>query len=654
MAAVTPAVSEVFSRRSAHVAAWLGFAAINAITILFARSGSLGARFWLSAFDFAQLAGIALAGYALMLFAKSRAWLPLAILTALALLVGATWIAADFRSFADRHERPELWRWLGAAAGVLVPLAGLVGAGFARPWLRWVAVGGTALALALNHHVLLADYRGIHLLIAWAATTCASAALVGAPLPARLAAHRQRKHLRYGLAVGVGLLSLAAFAVLPPSGVLVQAFRTEGAVLFPFLVALRGDDERVAEVAGPSQLRVAEAFLNSREKAPSIPASLPRLAPERPIVILITVDAMRAELLTKEAWRKRLPRLSRLADEGVHFTRARSPGATTRNSLGQLFASKYSAQLHWVANKKDRGAHLRDDPTPRLSTTLKEQNFATVHLATYPRLAGKYEVVGKFEHEQALKADVAGQRFVLSESVVQRALAAIDAHAHGSMFLYMHWLDAHDPYDAGGAQGELFDRYVREVELCDKSLGLLLDALEKRQLLSRTVVVLAADHGEALGDHGIPHHGQSLYEALVRVPLLVRVPGVEPRRVDVPVTTLDIAPTLFDLLGLPTPGQFMGQSLVGFLRGETPHLTRPIALDETRLKVRGLVIGPYKVIDDKRKHTVEIYDLVKDPAEANNLYGHMPEKQDEYLLGVTRSFFAKRDLKASNDDQLED
>jgi arylsulfatase A-like enzyme len=361
---------------------------------------------------------------------------------------------------------------------------------------------------------------------------------------------------------------------------------------------------------------------------------------------LISIDAFRADLLQDERWRSRLPRLAQLAQGSLYFSQARSPGSSTRNSLGQLFSSKYSAQLRWTA-KKGLGPNLREDPTPRLSNLLGEAGFSTVFLSTYPSLTSKHAIAGSFQHEQRLKPVQERQRFPLSDFVVDAALEQLEQHGEGPTFLYMHWLDAHDPYDAAGTKGTPFQRYLREVELCDHSLGRLIDELRKRSLWQRTVLVVTADHGEALGEHGIPHHGQGLYDVLVRVPLIVSVPGVAPRRVHVPVTTLDIAPTLLDLLGLPTPGEYMGQSLVGFLRGATPKLDRPIALDESRMRLRGLIVGPYKIIDDKKKHIVEIYDLSKDPGEAHNLFGSMADGQDQQLLGLTRAFFAKRDVKAA-------
>jgi arylsulfatase A-like enzyme len=263
-------------------------------------------------------------------------------------------------------------------------------------------------------------------------------------------------------------------------------------------------------------------------------------------------------------------------------------------------------------------------------------------------MSGRRAIVGTFQHERLLKAEVKGQRFALSDAVVTEALTQLDEHASGPTFLFMHWLDAHDPYNAAGEAGEPFERYLRELELCDKSIGRLLSAFDERSWSDRVILVLAADHGEALGDHGIPHHGHGLYDVLVRVPMLFRVPGVKPRRIDVPVTTLDITPTLLDLLGLPTPGEYMGQTLVPFFRGETAQLERPIALDESRIRLRGLILGRHKVIDDRKRRVVEIYDLVADPNELKNLYGSMADGEDEQLLGVTRAFFAAHDVKGDS------
>jgi len=651
----TLARSGLLSLADSHFVVWLIFSAINATTILVASSATLRTRLTLTAFDSAQLFAFAGLGYLALRALSKRPYVLLGLLTAISIAIGLWCIAPDFSSFSERHQHPELRAWLGVAAALTIPSAALVGSLLARTSWRWIAAVVSALALAGNHHVLLADYRGIHLLLALNATTFATSALVGVPLPAfaRARVARLRKSRGATVVASVALVvASAALVSLPPAPVLAQAFRTEGSVFFPFLVGLRDDDDVAAGDLAIRGQEVSPAYLRRRDGLPAIAPSRPTLAPSRPIVIFVTIDAMRADVLSNEAWRRRLPRISGLVAESVYFSQARSAGSTTRNSLGQIFASKYSAQLRW-GKSKALGTHLSEDPTPRLPNTLERAGYTTIHLPLLTNMSGRRAIIGTFKHEKRLKAEVKGQRFALSDAVVTEALAQLDELASGPTFLFMHWLDAHDPYDAAGETGEPFERYLRELELCDRSIGRLLDAIRERDWQDRVILALAADHGEALGAHGIPHHGNGLYDVLVRVPMLFRVPGVKARRIDVPVTTLDITPTLLDLLGLPTPGEYMGQSLVPFFRGETAKLERPIAMDDSRIRLRSLIVGQYKVIDDKKKRVVEIYDLLTDPDELKNLYGAMAAGEDERLLGITRAFFAAHDIKGDS-SALED
>jgi hypothetical protein len=549
--------------------ACFGLAALNTATIVLSGEASLIVRAQLALFDVGHELAIAIVGYWLLTRLELRLRVALGGLTALAVLAGWAWIAPDFASFCDRHGHPELRIPLGIAAALSVPMAAAVGQLCRTTLLRTLAVSVALLVAALNHHVLQADYPGIHLLLAWNALALAVAALARARPPRLLASTigQLGTERRAAIASALGLpLALLSLIVLPPTPVLVEVFRSEGSVLFPFVVALHDEQHPSASAGLPRQLGIDTAYLERRAGLPEIAASQPSLAPREPLVILVTIDAVRAELLNKGEWRRRLPRLAALADGSVEFTQARSAGSTTRNSLGQLFSSRYASQLRW--GKAGRFAHLHDDPTPRLTDRLRQAGFSTLNLPPLPTLASQHAVVGRFEHEKRLSSVSKGQRFPLSSAAVKEALKLLKKHASGPTFLYMHWLDAHDPYDAAGEEGSTFERYLREVELADRSLGELIKGLEQRGLWERTILIVSADHGEALGDHGIPHHGGGIYESLVRVPLVMRVPGVRARRVDVPVTTLDIAPTLLDLVGQPTPGEYMGQSLVGFLRGK--------------------------------------------------------------------------------------
>jgi arylsulfatase A-like enzyme len=170
----------------------------------------------------------------------------------------------------------------------------------------------------------------------------------------------------------------------------------------------------------------------------------------------------------------------------------------------------------------------------------------------------------------------------------------------------------------------------------DAAIGALDDAIEAQGLRDRTMVIVVADHGEGFGEHGTKYHTMNVYEELIRVPLFISGPGIKPRRVTAPTTLVDLGPTLLDLYGVPTPSRFLGQSLVPFLRGENPKLTRPIAAE--RQGTRTLVLGDTKVIVDSSRGREEIYDLAADPEEAVNLADSLGA-EGQNLLALVELFF---------------
>jgi arylsulfatase A-like enzyme len=225
-------------------------------------------------------------------------------------------------------------------------------------------------------------------------------------------------------------------------------------------------------------------------------------------------------------------------------------------------------------------------------------------------------------------------------------VAALDARlgtiGDGPAFLFTHFMDAHFPYDKGRADGSPKDRFVSELSIVDREIGRLRRVLARLPIASRTTLIVTADHGEAFGEHGRTQHGTTVYEELLRVPLLIRSPGVAPREVSEPVSLVDLAPTILDLNGIATPGSYMGQSLVPFLRGASPALTRPI-LAEGRLKRALIFPDGMKAITDERRGTVELYDLVNDPKELRNLASE-GAADVEARVGALDTFFAARGL----------
>ncbi len=642
----------------AHLAGWLLVALVGAgrIVLLPMPVGGVRVRLLHHAFDAGHSLAMGLVSAAVAFAwasgtvgspARTRRSTVLGLAT-IAVLLSSVTLAEDFANFADRRgvswaRFPMAW-----AASLVVPAAWGLGA-LARGarWRRAAAVALAALLASANHAVLRFGYPGIHLHLAWCAAILAGSALTAATWPSfapRRAAVLRSRGVRWGAAALATGAALASLSFWPPPRVLNELFKTEGSALVPLLARARAS---VIEPVGHGA--VASRFLDPaynrrRDDLPPTPPSAPSLAPPDPWIVLLTLDAVRADLLSAPRHRARLPHLAALEDASVSFSVARSPESTTRNVLASVFASKYGSQLRWSKSRGQRG--LTRDPTPRLPEQLADAGFRTVLLTPYAEIGNEARMLGKFQEEEILPSARKGQRFALADQVLDRALLRLEAAQGQRLFLFMHWMDAHDPYDSVTTEGSDLECYLREVESLDRELGRLLEAIDRMGAAERTLLIVTADHGEALGAHGIPHHSKSHYEVLVRVPLLVRAPRVPPRRVDVPVTLMDLGPTILDYVGLPTPGFAMGQSLVPFLRGASPALPRPIGAEQ--VKVKTLVLGKYKVIDDRRKNTVEIYDLESDPDEARNLHGTLGG-EDDAMVETVRSFFRTHGLGADAD-----
>jgi hypothetical protein len=223
-------------------------------------------------------------------------------------------------------------------------------------------------------------------------------------------------------------------------------------------------------------------------------------------------------------------------------------------------------------------------------------------------------------------------------------------------FAWYHFLDPHDQYVSHEADGippygpKLRDKYDAEVTFTDRYLGKLLDFIDGKPWGKRTVIVVTADHGEAFGEHNMFSHGFELWENLVHVPLFFVVPGVSPKHIDTPRSTLDLAPTILELLGLPlTAGadgavlELEGKSLVPeVVRGEAAP-ERDVVIDlpmtSDNDKRRALVHGTQKIIAYGKDEVLRLYDLSADPDEKSPIlhgaaFDDMAKRYREMSKGV--------------------
>jgi hypothetical protein len=560
-------------------------------------------------------------------------WLAFAFAGTLAL--GALLLPRDLTNFSQRQTA--LPAWLVLALGVTlisaaVPAALAVGLPLRNRFGR-AAAGGCLLVVAVGNHVLLPnDYFVIHLFLALTALALAASSWTGA----RLVGLPARAWKPLG---GLALAGATAGMFLVPSAQATTALGSAtGAVASPWVAEVRhwlappGSHELASEP--PSR----GPWFRSRSNVAAVPPSGPPLLGSQPVVVLITVDALRADVVNSGKYDDRLPHFAELRRRGVWFSNARATGSLTKMSIAGLMFGTHFIQQYWVVSGSTYTP--THDPTERFPERLKKAGVRTVNFRTVRWLRNKNVLEG-FAEETLIRDTQGKQLYAPSPLVFAKLLPRVAAIGPEPTFLYTHLADPHAPYDLGESKGSNFERYLAEVAVVDEQLGRLLDTIERSGLAERTALIVSADHGEAFGEHKSRTHGTTVYDEVLRVPLLAVLPKATPRRVDTPVSLIDLGPTVLDLFGQETPGYMMGQSLVPFLRGENRVLERPIVA-ETRRMQAWLTPENRKLIFHARTGRTEFYDLEADPLESQNLAGSPEAAQ---ALADLKAFVAAHRLQ---------
>ena len=216
-----------------------------------------------------------------------------------------------------------------------------------------------------------------------------------------------------------------------------------------------------------------------------------------------------------------------------------------------------------------------------------------------------------------------------SREITNDAIAFVDAHRDRKFFLWIHYYDPHLSYETHPEVPPFgptrVDGYDGEIRFTDLHLGRLIAHLRAVGLWDRTAVILTGDHGEGFGEHGVTEHGFDLYPAQTKVPFIVRVPGIAPRRVRVPVGHIDIAPTLLNLARGTAEPAFIGRSLLSDAAGPpAPDTdTRAVFQEVTseRGKKRALATTTRHLIwNAVPSDTTECYDRTRDPSDDHDIW----------------------------------
>jgi arylsulfatase A-like enzyme/Tfp pilus assembly protein PilF len=354
-------------------------------------------------------------------------------------------------------------------------------------------------------------------------------------------------------------------------------------------------------------------------------------------VLLITLDTTRADHLGCYGFSQAAtPNLDRLALEGVRFARAYCPAPLTLPSHSSILTGLYPA-THGVRNN----GHDLAPKWRTLAEILKGHGFATAAFVSSFSVDSRFGI-GRgfdvyddtFQPQAPLKGANAERR---AEETFARFSRWLDKRGPDRFFAWVHYYDPHLPYDPPSPykEGSPGRPYDGEIAYMDHYVGAVLQALEAKGLRGQTLVVVAGDHGEGLGDKVETGHGIFLYDETLRVPLLFHNAGAfpRPRAVESAVRLVDVAPTILETLGLGAEAAGMdGQSLLTRIKDKSPaDLDCLIESFYPRenfgwSELVGIVSGPWKYILAPRP---ELYDLKTDPGEKTDLAGSSPAKAVE-------------------------
>ena len=398
-------------------------------------------------------------------------------------------------------------------------------------------------------------------------------------------------------------------------------------------------------------------------------------SPSRPNIILITLDTTRADRLSCYGYsRPTSPNLDQFAQHAVRYTRAVAPATWTLPSHASLFTGKFvsSHGAQYDANGPLILASVLHGPTldqyrarglaageHTLAMIVKQAGYTTAAVVGGVWLKRVFGLDRGFDVYD--DDDISSENGRPAAQITARALRWLAARPRGPFLLFLNYFDPHKPYSPPEGYAEAFlpkgsltpgkrlsldevnALYDAEILYMDHYLGELFAGLKQMGLFDNTWIIITADHGELLGEHGEFLHGDSPYQEIIHVPLIVKDPGngTAPGPTDVRVELTDILPMILQRLQLPLPADIQGSV--------PPNITHPILAESHPLPVfsergdwRTILNGDLKFIWNSKGSNF-LFNLHDDPHEAVNLLGQqadtaadMERAMTQYLLGLPR------------------
>lgn len=406
----------------------------------------------------------------------------------------------------------------------------------------------------------------------------------------------------------------------------------------------------------PARRAVNRAADSARRAANRRAESIPD--PPRNIVMVL-VDTVRYDHLGFAGYeRPTSPNLDDVADDAAVFERAYAPSPHTPRSIPPLFFGKYPSRIDWLGPNWNY-PKIRPDNLG-LFEVLDERGWRNVGFSSHHYFEADQGIRQGFEdwNNEGAKSIAESNEDIAAPRIWEKLEPAIPRLAERSdsepFSLFVHLFEPHAQwiehdgfeFDDGSTNRENhIANYDSEIAYTDSYVGKIIDKLKATGLWDEVVFVVLSDHGEAFKEHGHYFHGQTLYDEVIHIPLLIRVPGWKPQRISQPVTLVDVAPTLLELVDVPIPDTFDGRSLVGPMLGSDRDDPPPVFAELLPYTAwnehhKAVIDGDEKLIRDFSAGIEEYYDLSEDPREQDNLADSHPDRVDE--LGAILDRFVER------------
>jgi len=415
---------------------------------------------------------------------------------------------------------------------------------------------------------------------------------------------------------------------------------------------------------------------------------------KKPInVVFLTIDALRPDHLHCYGYeRKTSPNIDKVAKEGTIFTQTTCQMPWTTPSIASIMTSKYPQnhgvlRLFWTLNSSNL----------TLSEILKENGYRTCEIVNTRALTSDTQLNQGFDDYIEIIKTPRLEKETADECATRKVIEWIDKNHNKPFFLWVHWFLPHRPYQPPPPYNKLYDSEYSEqingsvkqqaqiflkkinltkrdlyhmialydggVNFADAQVGKVLDKLKQLGIEENTLIIISADHGECLYEHDYYFgHDKVLYESTVKIPLVIKYPRKIPKRktIDALNESIDIMPTILDILGISLPKDIDGKSLLPLIAGKKEKIREEVFIATSGPLEKGkpkyaIRTKEWKFIFTPQENRKELYNLLNDPKEKINLaqiekkqLKILEKKLNKWMRGFPEKFPEEKDNLAED------